>query len=282
LIWIGAVTQGLAYAWLAWAAYLSLRVIKFADISVDGTFTLGASVSAALALAGWNPWLALAASLAAGMVGGTVTGILHTRLGVNDLLSGILVMTAAYSVNLRVMGKPNLGLVDVPSVFSLPGNLSDETSQLIVLGLLALAMTALLSWFLRTDYGIALRATGESEAMVSAQGFDPKVAKVVVLALSNGLAAVSGSLIAQYNGFADISMGIGALVSGIAGLIIGERLLGSKSLVVRVAGAAAGAIAYRTIIALALYKGLNPTDLKLLTAVFVLLAISLPTRRRTA
>lgn len=282
--WIGAVSQGLAYALLALAAYLSLRVIRFADITVDGTFTTGAAVSAALALVGWNPWTALVVAIGAGMVGGAITGLLHTRLGINDLLSGILVMTAAYSANLHIMGKPNLGLIDAKTVYDLPGQLGlkmrDEYAQLLVLAVLGLLLVFVLRWFLRTDYGIALRATGDNEAMVPAQGVNPKTVKLVVLAVSNGLAALGGSLVAQYNGFADISMGIGALVAGIAGLVIGERLLGTRRVGVRVLGAVVGAIVYRLIIAFALVKGLNPNDLKALTAVFVLLVISLPGAHR--
>jgi len=283
-LWIEAVTQGLAYAFLAWAALLSLRILRFADISVDGTFTTGAAVAAVLLLRGTHPVLATLAAMVAGMAGGALTGLIHTKLGINDLLSGILVMTGLYSVNLRIMERSNLPLLDSNSIVDLPEKLglklSDTWAPFAVFLTLVLVTRTVLVWFLKTDYGLALRATGDNSVMITAQAVNTDLVKIVGLALSNGLAALAGALIGQYQGFVDISMGIGSLVAGIAGVIIGERLMGERSVAWRVAAAVMGAVTFRLLIAGALYAGLNPVDLKLITAVFVLIALSIPALRR--
>lgn len=283
-LWIGAATQGLAYAFLAWAALLSLRVLRFADISVDGTFTTGGAVAALLLLKGQSPLVACAAAIVAGLVGGAITGLIHTKLGINDLLSGILVMTGLYSVNLHVMGRSNMPLLDVKTVVDtfrgLGIALDDTWAPLVVFLLIAMIFRFALVALLKTDYGLALRATGDGPAMVPAQSVNTDLVKIAGLAMANGLAALSGALIAQYQGFVDISMGIGSLVTGIAGVVIGERLLGIKGVGWNVTSAFAGAILFRLLIAGALRVGLNPMDLKLATAVMVLVALSLPGLRR--
>ncbi len=286
--WLVALTQGLAFAALAWGVYLSSRVLRFADITPDGSFTLGAAVAASMIVGGIDPILATLVAVIAGMMAGYVTGVLHTRLGVKDLLAGILVMTALYSVNLHVMGKSNISLLDIGTLVDkvhrlIPG--SAAWSDDISLGLLFLAITvvlgALLVWYLRTDFGMAMRAVGDNPAMITAQGVDRRRMIELGLALANGLVAFSGALIAQHQGFADVAMGVGTLVAGMAAVIMGETLLfGRRSLAVVIVMVAAGSILFRGMVALALRMGLNPIDLKLATAAFVLIALALPRLRQ--
>ena len=286
--WIAALTQGFAYVALAWGVYLSARVLRFADITPDGSFTFGAAVAAALLAQQGDPVLATAAAVAAGMLAGYVTGLLHTRLGVTDLLSGILVMTALYSVNLHVMGRSNISLLStetlatpVRAVFPATASWSDDVTFGAIFAGLALVLGALLAWYLKTDFGIAMRSVGDNPAMITAQGVDRRRMIELGLALGNGLVALSGALIAQYQGFADVAMGVGTLVAGMAAVILGETLrVRGRSLVVTIVMVAAGALLFRMLVALALRVGLNPIDLKLMTAVFVLGALALPRLRR--
>jgi putative tryptophan/tyrosine transport system permease protein len=284
-LWIGAITQGVCFAFLGWGVYLSLRVLNFADITVDGSFTVGAAVAAVLLVHGVHPLLVLPAALAAGALAGVVTGLIHTRLGITDLLSGILTMTALYSINLHIMGKANLSLLRAETLISWLQKaglaLSDDMVALIIFAVLAALAGLGLYAFLRTDLGLALRATGNNAAMITAQGVDTRSMKLAGLALGNGLVALAGALIAQYQGFADVGMGIGSLVAGIAAVIIGETLAGRRSLAWVLAGVAAGSIIFRLLIATALQVGLNPIDLKLITAIFVLLALAIPRLRET-
>lgn len=288
--WIAALTQGFAFVALAWGVYLSARVLRFADITPDGSFTFGAAVAAALLVLDTHPLTATAVAVAAGMLAGYVTGLLHTRLGVSDLLSGILVMTALYSVNLHVMGRSNISLLDTKTLatpvhtrFPATASWSDDvTFGVIFLGV-ALLLGSLLTWYLRTDFGIAMRSVGDNPAMITAQGVDRRRMIELGLALANGLVALSGALIAQYQGFADVAMGVGTLVAGMAAVILGETLrVRGRSLLLTILMVAAGALVFRLLVALALRIGLNPIDLKLMTAVFVLGALALPRLRRRA
>jgi putative tryptophan/tyrosine transport system permease protein len=286
-MWLSAVVQGLAYAALAWGVYLSSRVLRFADISADGTFPLGAAVVATLLSRGVAPVPATLAALLAGMTAGFVTGTLHTRLRVSDLLSGILVMTALYSVNLHVMGRSNISLLDTPTLASearpfLPASVqgSEDLVFGVVFLLLVVVLGGLLTWYLRTDFGMAMRAVGDNPAMIRAQGVNERRMIELGLALANGLVALSGALIAQHQGFADVGMGVGTLVTGLAAVIIGETLMPHKTRVwLTMMLVAVGAIGFRVLVALALRVGLNPIDLKLLTAIFVLAALALPRLR---
>jgi putative ABC transport system permease protein len=285
--WLVAITQGLAYAALAWGVYLASRVLRFADITPDGSFPLGGAVAASMIVAGIDPLLATFAALLAGMVAGYVTGVLHTRLGVKDLLAGILVMTALYSVNLHVMGKSNVSLLDVRTVVGdvhrvIPASVtwSDDLSLGVLFLAIAIVLGALLTWFLRTDFGMALRAVGDNPAMITAQGVDRRRMIELGLSLANGLVAFSGALMAQQQGFADVSMGVGTLVAGMAAVILGETFLfNRRGLGLTITMVAVGAIIFRSLIALALRAGLNPIDLKLATAAFVLAALALPKLR---
>ncbi|GAF89795.1 unnamed protein product, partial [marine sediment metagenome] len=284
ILWLGAVTQGLGYAFLAWGIYISLRVLNFADITVDGSFTLGGAVAATLIVRGVHPVPAVMAAMLAAALSGAVTGFIHTRFDINDLLAGILTMTALYSVNLHVMGRSNVSLLRERTLITLLKEIGLPLSEdWLVFGfflLLAIVCKLGLDWFLRTDFGMAMRATGDNPLMITAQGVDTRRMKVMGLALANGLVGLAGALIAQYQGFADVGMGIGSLVAGIAAVIIGETLTGRRSLPWIVAGVAIGSAVFRLLIALALQVGLNPIDLKLVTAVFVFIALALPRLKR--
>jgi putative ABC transport system permease protein len=291
---VGALTIGLALALLALGVYLAFRVLDFPDITPDGSITLGAAVSAQLVVSGWNPALATCAGFLAGCVAGAITGLLHTRLAINGLLSGILVMTALYSVNLHVMGRSNIPLLGARTV---PDQLAELLAPLVgrgdldvygwsvpardaavLLGFLGLALATALAllWFLRTRRGTALRACGGNAGMMRALGVDVDRQIVLGLALANGLAATAGALLAQYQGFADVQMGIGMVVWGLASVIIGEALVGGASLGLLLAGALMGSVLFRLMVAIALRFGLDPNDLKIVTATFVLLALVAP------
>jgi putative ABC transport system permease protein len=282
--WLSALVLGLAFATLAWGVYIASRVLRFPDITPDGSFPLGAAVAATLIVGGADPLVATIVAFLAGMVAGGVTGVLHTRLRVNELLAGILVMTALYSVNLHVMGRSNISLLDratlatrlhalVPATAAWPNDVSFGTVFLVLMLVLGFGFT----WFLRTDFGTAMRAAGDNPAMIIAQGVDRRGMVELALALANGLVAFSGALIAQYQGFADVTMGVGTLVAGMAAVILGETLKPRRwRLGATVAMVAVGAVVFRGLIAVALRLGLNPIDLKLATAAFVLATLALP------
>ena len=282
--WLSAVVLGLAFAALAWGVYIAARVLRFPDITPDGSFPLGAAVAATLIVGGTDPLIATLAAFFAGSVAGYVTGLLHTRLRVTELLAGILVMTALYSVNLHVMGRSNVSLLDrstfatrlhtmVPATAAWPSDVSFGAVFLVF----TVGLGTLFAWFLRTDFGTALRAAGDNPAMITAQGVDRRGMVELALALANGLVALSGALIAQYQGFADVTMGVGTLVAGMAAVILGETLKPRRwRLGATIAMVAVGAVVFRGLIAVALRIGLDPIDLKLATAAFVLATLALP------
>jgi putative ABC transport system permease protein len=282
--WLAALVLGLAFAALAWGVYIASRVLRFPDITPDGSFPLGAAVAAALITSGVDPLIATVIAFFAGMLAGYVTGLLHTRLRVTELLAGILVMTALYSVNLHVMGRSNISLLDRATLATrlhtfIPASAS--WSNDISFGAVFLGLTLVLgfgfTWFLRTDFGTAMRAAGDNPAMIIAQGVDRRGMVELALALANGLVAFSGALIAQYQGFADVTMGVGTLVAGMAAVILGETLKPKRwRLGATIAMVAVGAVVFRGLIAVALRIGLNPVDLKLATAAFVLITLALP------
>ena len=284
LLWIGAITQGLAYAFLALGIYLTFRILDFPDLTVDGSLVTGAAVTGILLTKGVHPGLSILASILAGCLAGSITGMIHTKFKINPLLAGILMMTALYSINLHIMRRSNLPLLQERTLISILEGLnlplSKELLPLIMFLVLAVIIRFALVWFLHTDLGLALRATGDNPSMITAQGVNIDTMKILGLVISNGLVAFSGSLIAQYQGFADVGMGIGMLVAGIASVIIGETVVVRKRISLTVSGVILGSITFRLIIALALKAGLNPIDLKLITAVFVFLALALPRLRR--
>ena len=292
---VGSLTIGFILSILALGIYVSFRVFDVADITTDGSITLGAATAAVLLVAGVHPALATLAGAAASAVAGTVTGLLATRFRIPSLLAGILVMTALYSVNLRVMGRSNVPLLSVPSLAEAAERagrrFSGGAESVGVLGwevavrdlamlagafLVAVAVAGLLYVFFRTNLGTAMRATGNNAQMIRALGVDTGRMTVAGLALANGLVGLSGALLAQYQGFADVQMGIGMVVWGFASVIIGEALVRSRLLGLALAGTVLGCVLFRLLIALALRWGLDPNDLKLVTAAFVFAALVLP------
>jgi len=292
---MGAWTVGLILSLLALGVFVSFRVFKFPDITTEGSITLGAAVLAVALLAGLPPALATAAAFVAGACAGAATGVLHTRFGINGLLSGIIVMTALYSVNLRVMGQSNIPLLNSHTIVtdaeaigvSLTGSADGvpvfgwtiavrELFTLALVILVVVSVAAALYAFLRTNLGTAMRATGDNDQMITALGVDTRNMITLGLALANGLIALAGALLAQYQGFADVQMGIGMVVWGLASVIIGEALVGTRQLGFIVIGTVMGSVLFRLLVAVALRAGLNPNDLKLVTALFVFIALIVP------
>lgn len=295
-----SVESGMIYAIMALGVYLTFRILDFPDLTVDGSFVTGASLSAIMIINGYSPLIATAAALLAGFAAGTITGLLHTRGNINPLLSGILMMIALYSINLRIMGKSNIPLLSEPTLMTsiqemwsktnidevlnngltligLGDSLPKTWSILIIMFLLAVFIKVIMSNFLKTEVGLALRATGDNEAMVTSFSANTKNMKVLGLAIGNGLVALSGALVAQYNGFSDIGMGIGIIVIGLASVIIGEALFGSSTISRATLAVIGGAVVYRLVVTLALQvKFLQTGDVKLITAIIVILALIVP------
>lgn len=269
----GSLEQGLAFGIMVLGVFLSFRVLGVADLTVEGSFPLGGAVAASLIMSGMNPWLATAAAILAGAAAGYITGTLATRMRVAPLLAGILTMTALYSINLRVMGRSNIPLLSQATILTWAERLNGPV-VLAVLASFAVAAILFLSWFLKTSLGASLRATGDNEAMVRSLGIDGDGLKRLGLALSNALVALAGALVAQHQGFADIGMGVGTVVCGLASVIIGEVLFGNLSVDRALVAVTAGSIIYRLLTFGALRLGFAPTDLKLMTALLVVLAVS--------
>ena len=278
-ILITALSQGLLWALMAIGVYLTYRILDTADLSAEGTFPLGGAVAATLMLQGVSPVLATFLAIIAGMIAGSVTGILYTKLKIPALLSGILTMTALYSINLRIMGRANISLIGQKTLYDMVEGLGIESRLVpMVVGLICVSIViALLYWFFHTEIGYVLRATGDNEQMVRAQGVNTDTMKILGLMISNGLIAFSGALIAQDNGFADISMGVGTIVIGLASVIIGEVLFGNLSIAKRLMCVVLGSAIYRMIIALVLNLGLNPIDLRLISAIVLTITLASPT-----
>ncbi len=290
---LGAFIIGLILALVALGVFVSFRIYHFPDMTAEGSITLGAAVAAALLVTGHSPLYATLAAAVAGAIAGLITGVLHTRFKINALLSGIIVMTALYSVNLHVMGKSNVPLMNVTTfadqtakiaahfgtekvlLFGREAAVRDLTLLGLSLGLVVLVGVLLYAFF-RTHLGLAMRATGDNDQMVRALGSSDGVLLTGGLALSNALVAMAGALLAQYQGFADAQMGIGMLVWGLASVIIGEALVGTNRFGYLLAGAVFGSVLFRLLVAVALRWGLDPNDLKLITAVFVFGALVLP------
>lgn len=291
---LGALTMGLILSLLAMGVFISFRIFEIPDITTDGSITLGAAIAAVLLVKGVDPILATAAGTLGGAAAGAITGIMHTKFKINALLAGILVMTALYSVNLHVMGRSNVPLMqartlgshaeeigvkivgaDTVNLLGWPVAASDAALLLFALAA-ATAGGLVLYLFFRTQIGTAMRATGDNAQMIRALGGNVEGYIILGLALSNGFVALSGALLAQYQGFADAQMGIGMIVWGLASVIIGEALTGARSLGLTIIGAIMGSILFRLLVAIALRWGLNPNDLKLITALFVFAALVLP------
>lgn len=292
---IGALIIGLILSLLALGVYISFRIFDFPDITTDGSITTGASVTAILLVNGNSPFLATGLGFLSGMVAGMVTGILYTKFKINNLLSGILVMTALYSINLHIMGKSNIPLIQTTTLVTYAENVwikifgdnstinligwevgISDMSVLISITFIITVIGYLLYTFFRTDIGTAMRATGDNTQMITALGVNVSNMTILGIALANGLIALSGSLLAQFQGFADVQMGIGMVIWGLASIIIGRALVGTESLGFTIIGAIMGSVLFRLLVAIALRVGVNPNDLKLITALFVFIALILP------
>lgn len=276
---VPTVAQGLLWAVMALGVYVTFRVLDIADLTVEGSFPLGAATAASMMTAGFGPVSSLAAAAVVGMLAGVVTGVLHTKMKIPALLAGILTMIALYSVNLRIMGKANLSLLGTDTTFTIVRKMLDLTSAetTLIVGLVTtLVISVFLYWFFGTEIGAAIRATGFNQQMIRAQGVDTDVTIILGLLLSNALVAVSGALVAQSNGFADVGMGTGTIVIGLASVIIGEVLFGTRSFKNCMISVILGSIVYRIVIAAVLQMGMPPNDLKLFTSVLVAFALSLP------
>jgi putative ABC transport system permease protein len=276
-LWIGALNLGFLYAFMTMGVFITFRIHDFPDITVDGSFTTGAAVAAVLMVSGIHPLLALLAAFVVGALAGGITALIHTRFDINGLLAGILVMTGLYSINLHIMGRSNIPLLNQTTLFSYldrinPG-LPAELWTCFLLLLLIVLFWLVAALFFKTDLGISIRVTGNNPTMASASGVNVNGMKIFGVSLANGLVGISGALVAQYQGFADIGMGIGTIVIGLAAVIIGESILRMRSMYAVVLSVIIGSIVFRLMIAVALYVGMNPLDLKLLTAVFVLLTL---------
>lgn len=277
----GALETGLIYGLVAFGIYLSFRVLDFPDLTVDGSFPLGAAVAAVLILEGWNPWVATGFAALAGMAAGAVTAILNVKLNILNLLASILTMIALYSINLRIMGRPNIALLTEETVLTPWYSLGLEFHQVpVILFLIVVVISLILLWrFMKSETGLAMRATGANARMARAQGIATGGMIILGVALSNGLVGMAGALFAQSQGAADVTMGVGVIVIGLASLIGGEAVLTPSTVLRALIACVIGAIMYRLAIAFALNAdalGLQAQDLNLITAVLVTLAIVLP------
>ena len=272
----GAVAQGLIWGIMAIGVYISFRVLDFADLTVDGTLATGGAVLVITMMNGMNVYVALLLSFIAGCVAGLVTGVLNTLLGIPPILAGILTQLALYSVNLRILGKSNQAL----SIYKyhVLASMTDITKAIIIVAIFVVAIIAILYWFFDTELGHSIRATGCNQNMSRANGINIKFTKIVALILSNGLVALAGGLLSQYQGFADVNMGRGAIVIGLAAVIIGEVIFGKifKNFALRLLAVAFGGIIYYIVMQFVINLGLNTDDLKLLTAVIVAIFLGIP------
>ena len=282
---LGAIEIGLIFALVALGVYISFRLLRFPDLTVDGSFPLGGAVCAVMIVAGFNPWIATLGATLAGAAAGLVTGWLNVKLKIMDLLASILMMTALYSINLRVMNGPNVSLIAELTLFTQlqPDSMADYVLRPLVLLVIVVLAKLLLDWFFATERGLAIRATGSNARMARAQGINTGAMVLLGMAISNALVGLAGALFVQTQGGADISMGIGTIVIGLAAVIVGESILPSRRIIWATLAVVLGAIVYRFFIAAALnsdFIGLKAQDLNLITAVLVTLALVLPQLKR--
>ena len=279
-----AIAQGLGFVALAIGIFLSMRVLNLPDITTDGSYTLGAAVTSVMLIQQINPVICILVSMLCGALAGTLTGVIHVRLKVNALLSGIIVMTGLYSVNLMIMGRPNLPLITTANLFSVVNvNADIFINRLLIFFVIALLIIVTVNWLLKTDFGIAMRAIGNNTIMLRANGVNTSVLKIKGLALANMFTALSGSLIAQYQGFADINMGIGIVISGLGAVMIVEALMSlfnADKIILRLIGVVIGPVFFRLILGIALAAGLNPIYLKAVTALIVLVVVAVAGLRK--
>jgi len=284
-IFVSALSQGLLWAILGIGIHITYRILGISDLTSEGSFTLGAAVGASLIVNGVNPWLAGLLAVGSGALAGFVTGILNTRFGIPSLLAGILSMTGLYSINLRIMGKANIALTNETTVLTSLKNLfglAKDRDAAILLGVIVCTIViAALVWFFNTEFGYTIVATGNNDKMIEANGVSSKLTKVVGLMIANGLIALSGCLVSQYNGYADVTMGVGAIVIGLASVIIGEVVLKKHNLFVSLLGVCLGSIIYRLIVSIVINTSIiGANDIKLITAIVVAIAISVTTLKK--
>ena len=278
---LGAIEIGLIFSLVALGVFISFRLLRFPDLTVDGSFPLGGAVCAILIANGVNPWLATLAATAAGAGAGLLTGWLNVKLKIMDLLASILMMIALYSINLRVMGGPNVPLINDPTLFTIlqPEGMDDYLARPLILLFIVIAAKLALDWFFSTERGLAIRATGSNARMARSQGVNTGAMVLLGMAVSNALVGLAGALFAQTQGGSDISMGIGTIVIGLAAVIVGESILPSRRIVYATLAVVIGAIVYRFFIAMALnsdFIGLKAQDLNLVTALLVIFALVIP------
>ena len=267
------IEQSLIFAIMVLGVYISFRILNFPDMTVDGTFPLGAAISAKLLALGVNPYLTLLVVLVAGAAAGAVTGLIHVKLKVKDLLAGILVMTALYSINLRVMGKSNIPLFEEDNIFN------TEYSMMITIVVLILISKFILDYLLKTKFGFALKALGDNENLIVSLGLNEEKYKIYGLMIANAFVAFSGAVLAQYQGFADVGMGTGIIVIGLASIIIGDTLFGKRRRLAGTTIVIIGSILYRGVIAVTLSMGMDASDLKLITSVIVIIILWIQKRK---
>ncbi|GAA6325581.1 ABC transporter permease [Fusobacterium ulcerans] len=270
---LGTLEQSFIFAVMVLGVYISYKILDFPDMTVDGSFPLGAAVAAASIVKGVNPILALILAMAAGAAAGFITGMIHVKLRVTNLLAGIIVMTGLYSINLRIMGKSNIPLFSVKHLFN--GNVS----AIVVVAVILLIVKLGMDFLLKTKFGFALKALGDNESLIISLGLNEKTLKIYGLMLANSLVALSGAVLAQYQGFADVGMGTGTIITGLASIIIGDALFGKKKVIKISMMVIFGTIIYRTIIALSLKVGMNASDLKLITSALVVIIIFLKEKK---
>ncbi|MEC4720002.1 ABC transporter permease [Noviherbaspirillum sp. CPCC 100848] len=282
---LGAIEIGLIFGLVALGVFISFRIINFPDLTVDGSFPLGGAVAATLMVAGWSPYAATAVALFAGGIAGALTAWLNVRLRIMQLLASILVMIALYSINLRIMGKPNVALINEPTVFQVGvfSDLPDYWVKPLILLVIVMLTKAVIDLFFASETGLAMRATGGNPRMARAQGISTDSLTIWGLAISNALVSLAGALFVQTQGGADISMGVGTIVIGLAAVIIGETVMPTRSMIITTLACILGAVLYRFFIALALntdFIGLQAQDLNLVTAVLVTIALLVPAYKR--
>ena len=265
---------------MAMGIFITMKVFNIPDITTDGSYTLGATVTAVLLTASTPVWVALPISMLAGALAGTCTGLIHTKLGIDALLSGILVMTALYSVNLMILGRSNIPLIDIDSIFSkLSLSSNEQYNQLLIALIFVVLLLVFIVYLLRTDFGIAMRATGNNPIMSKAMGVNNDKIKIMGLAMSNGLTATSGFLVSQYQGFTDINMGIGIVITGLGSVLIADAIknwTGIRKIGRQIALVVIGCIIFQSVLAFTLSIGIDPNLLKMVTALFVLIIVALP------
>ncbi|MFD2208014.1 ABC transporter permease [Kiloniella antarctica] len=284
IAFMGAIELGLVYGLIALAVFLSFRILDFPDLTIDGSFPLGAAVCATMIVAGYNPFLASGIAFLAGGIAGLITAFLNLRFKILNLLASILTMIALYSINLRIMGRPNIAIISEQTIltpfegYGIPGYYLKPIIAAIIVFIVALIVAR----FLNSDYGLAMRSTGANQKMARAQGIDTNKTTYVGMSLSNALVGLAGALFAQMNGFADITIGTGTIVIGLAALIAGEAIFSTRGMLMAVLACIFGSIVYRIAIGLALNAdsiGLEPSDLNLVTALLVTIALVLPSAK---